>query len=62
MDGEEKTKNPRGAGRKRKMTLEQEQHIYRLYCSGVSPEEIAYHNKISGSTVQRIIRRLRVKE
>ena len=31
MAAEEKTKNPKGAGRKRKMSPEQESHIYKLY-------------------------------
>ncbi len=59
---DEKTRNPKGAGRKRKLSPEQENHIYKLYQSGVSPEEIAYHNNISSSTLQRIIRRLRKEE
>lgn len=55
-------KNPRGAGRKRKLTPLEEANCYLAYKAGVRPEEIAYKNNISASTVQRIIREHKDKE
>lgn len=58
----EKKKNPKGAGRKRKLTPLQEAACYKSYISGVRPAEIAYKNGISPATLQRIIRIYREKE
>lgn len=56
----EKKKNPKGAGRKRKLTPIEELHVLREYESGKPLAEIAYKNGISVSTIRRIT--LRYKE
>lgn len=55
-------KNPRGAGRKRKLTPLEEVNVYQKYKMGVRPERIALDNNISASTVQRIIREHKNRE
>lgn len=59
---DQKIRNPRGAGRKRKLTPLEEANIYALYKNGAPPAEIAYKNNISPTTFQRIIRRFKEKE
>lgn len=55
-------RNPKGAGRKRKLTPLEEANCYKDYMSGRRPEEIAFRNGISASTLQRIIKEQREKE
>lgn len=55
-------KNPRGAGRKRKLTPLEEANVYQQYKMGVRPEKLALDNDISASTVQRIVREYKNKE
>lgn len=47
--------NPRGAGRKKKISVEAQQEIRSLHKSGLSVREIAQNTGISKSTVQRIL-------
>ncbi|HHY76862.1 MAG TPA: hypothetical protein GX500_08885 [Firmicutes bacterium] len=54
--------NPKGAGRKRKLTPLEEVHVYQEYKAGKTHAEIAYKNGISVSTLQRIINRKRMEE
>ena len=55
----EKKRNPKGAGRKRKLTPLEEANCYQEYLAGKRLEEIAYRNEISLSTVVRIIKRFK---
>lgn len=58
----DKKKNPKGAGRKRKLTPLQEAACYQSYLHGVSSAEIAFKNGISPSTLQRIIKKYKEVE
>lgn len=58
----EKKRNPRGAGRKRKLTPLEELHVLQEYEAGKPLAEIAYKNGISVSTVRRIAVRLGEEE
>lgn len=55
-------RNPRGAGRKRKLTPLEESHCYEEYKAGKRAEEIAYKNGVSLSTISRIIREGKERE
>lgn len=58
----EKKKNPKGAGRKRKLTPIEEMHVYQEYKAGKPLAEIAYKSGISVSTLRRITVRFREEQ
>jgi len=51
-------KNPKGAGRTRKLSSEQEKLVVQRYKEGVLPYEIMYEFKISEKTYFRILKRV----
>lgn len=50
-----KEKNPKGAGRKPKLTQIEKMAVYAEYKNGVRVEELAVKYSIGSSTVRRII-------
>lgn len=55
----ENIKNPKGAGRKPKLTPIEKIVVLRMYEENKPIAEIAYLNKISPSTVSRIVKKLK---